>query len=145
LTPNGNVGHATASQMPALLSLVLLTATQTATAPIEGLWKNPIGSAVIAIAPCGKTLCGRVVWASARGQREVAKTTRNVVGTVVLTDLRPKGQAWTGKLFIPDDNIHVAAKLELAGNEELKLTGCGLLGLICRTQIWTRSNDVPAR
>ena len=36
--------------------------------PITGLWKNPIGSAVIAINPCGQPLCGTVVWASERGQ-----------------------------------------------------------------------------
>ena len=130
--------------MPELLSLLILVAAQASPAPIEGYWKNPIGSAVIAISPCRNALCGRVVWASARGQREVAKTTSNVVGTVVLTDLRPKGQAWTGRLFIPDDNIHVAARLELAGNDALKLTGCGLLGLICRTQIWTRSKEPPS-
>jgi len=131
--------------MPIIFSLLMLTAAQPEPAPIEGLWKNPIGSAVIVISPCGDALCGRVVWASARGQREAAKTTKNVVGTVVLTNLRQKRQAWTGKLFIPDDNIHVAAKLELEGNNALKLTGCGLLGLICRTQIWTRVRDLPGR
>ncbi len=127
--------------MSKLLSLLMLMSAQAAPASIEGPWKNPIGSAVIAISPCGDALCGRVVWASARGQQEVAKTTSNIVGTIVLTDLQPKGRGWIGKLFIPDDNIHVSAKLQLLGNETLKLTGCGLLGLICRTQIWTRSKD----
>lgn len=28
-----------------------------ATTPVEGYWKNPIGSAIIQIAPCGDTLC----------------------------------------------------------------------------------------
>jgi uncharacterized protein (DUF2147 family) len=119
--------------------LLALTAAQTPSrAPIEGLWKNPVGSAIIAITPCASALCGKVVWASARGQREVAKTTSNVVGTTVLTDLFPKGSRWTGSLFIPDDNIHVSAKLQLVGNRQLKLTGCAFAGLFCRTQIWSR-------
>jgi uncharacterized protein (DUF2147 family) len=124
----------------ALASLFALTAAQAPTrAPVEGYWKNPIGSAIIAIAPCGNLLCGKVVWASARGQREVAKTTSNVVGTTVLTHLAPKGSHWSGNLYIPDDNIHVSAKLQpINAGRQLKLTGCGLMGIICRTQVWTR-------
>ena len=129
--------------LPILLALAAAQAPSAA--PVEGLWKNPIGSAIIAIAPCGNVLCGKVVWASKRGQREVANTTSHVVGTTVLTDLRPKGRGWAGKLFIPDDNIHVAAKLQLAGPRELKLTGCAVIGLFCRSQIWTRADEpVPA-
>src|SRR6185312_2746497 len=122
--------------MPSLVPLILALAAVQSTqrAPIEGLWKNPIGSAIIAVAPCGNVLCGKVVWASERGQREVARTTSNVVGTTVLTDVKPKGNVWTGKLFIPDDNIHVSAKLQLLSTTQLKLTGCGLAGLICRSQ-----------
>ena len=133
--------------MPATTPLILaLAAAQPAQhAPIEGLWKNPIGSAIISVAPCGDALCGKVVWASARGQREVAKTTSHVVGTTVLTNVKPKGKGWAGKLFIPDDNIHVSARLQLLSATQLKLTGCGLAGLICRTQIWTRTEEpLPA-
>jgi uncharacterized protein (DUF2147 family) len=128
---------------PAPISIVFLalTAAQPMPAPITGLWKNPIGSAIIAIAPCGTAYCGTVVWASARGQREVAKTTANVVGTTVLTGLRPTDGRWTGNLFIPDDNIHVTARLRLLDHRRLELTGCALLRLICRTQLWTRSEE----
>jgi uncharacterized protein (DUF2147 family) len=123
----------------AILALLALTAARSPS-PIEGYWKNPIGSAIIAIAPCGEALCGKVVWASARGKREVAKNTANVVGTTVLTGLHERGKRWTGSLYIPDDNIHVAARLQLLNSRQLKLTGCGLMGLICRTQIWTRTD-----
>lgn len=110
-------------------------------AAIEGLWKNPIGSAIIAIAPCGNHLCGKVVWASARGKREASTSTPNVVGTTVLTGVRPSGKRWTGTLFIPDDNIHVSARLQLINSRELKLTGCVLAGLFCRAQVWTRTDE----
>ena len=129
--------------MPIIASLILAFAAAQPTqhAPIEGLWKNPIGSAIIAVAPCGNALCGKVVWASARGQREVAKTTSNVVGTTVLTELKPKGKGWAGKLFVPDDNIHVSARLQLLSATQLKLTGCALAGVICRSQVWTRTEE----
>ena len=126
----------------ATVSLAALAA-QAAPTPVEGYWKNPIGSAIIAIAPCGSALCGKVVWASSRGQREVARNAPHVVGTTVLTALKPKDGGWTGKLYIPDDNIHVSARLQLIGARELKLTGCGLMGLICRAQLWTRVDQLP--
>lgn len=110
-------------------------------ASVEGLWRNPIGSAIIAVAPCGDALCGKVVWTSPRGQREVAKTTPRVVGTTVLTDVRPTAKGWSGKLFIPDDNIHVSASLHLLDDRKLRLTGCAVFGLICRSQIWTRTQE----
>jgi uncharacterized protein (DUF2147 family) len=133
---------ATAAPLSILFALM---AQPTSHAPIEGFWKNPIGSAIISVAPCGNALCGKVVWASARGQREVARTTSHVVGTTVLTNVKPKGTGWAGRLFIPDDNIHVSAKLQLLSATQLKLTGCGLAGLICRSQIWTRTGEpLPA-
>ena len=126
--------------------LAVTASAPAAAAPIEGNWKNPIGSAIIAIAPCGKFLCGKVVWASERGQREVAKNTSNVVGMTVLTGLKPTRGHWSGSLYIPDDNIHVSARLQPLGDRQLKLTGCGLLGLICRTQIWSRfDGPLPAK
>lgn len=126
---------------PFLPMLALAAAQPALHAPIEGLWKNPIGSAIIAVAPCGDAFCGKVVWASPRGEREVAAHTAHIVGTVVLTAVRPKAHGWAGKLYIPDDNIHVSAKLQLLNPGQLKLTGCGLAGLICRSQVWTRTQE----
>jgi uncharacterized protein (DUF2147 family) len=129
-----------------LLAALTAAVPLRAAAPIEGYWRNPIGSAIIAIAPCGDALCGKVAWASARGRREVARNTSNVVGTIVLTGLRETHGRWTGSLYVPDDNIHVSAKLDLAGSRQLKLTGCAFMGLICRTQVWTRvDGPLPER
>lgn len=127
------------TRLPILLAIS--AAYHSPRSSVEGLWKNPIGSAIIAVSPCGDALCGKIVWASPRGQREVAKTTPRVVGTTVLTDVRPTAKGWSGKLFIPDDNIHVSASLQLLDDRHLKLTGCALFGLICRSQIWTRTEE----
>lgn len=127
---------------PVLAAAALTAVPAHAAEPVEGLWKNPIGSAIIRVAPCGSLLCGTVVWASSRGKAEVAKNTSHVVGTTVLTGVkRTAPNRWTGHLYIPDDNIHVSAKLQLESDNHLKLTGCGLVGLICRTQIWTRVDE----
>ena len=111
--------------------------------PIEGLWRNPSGTAIIEIAPCGALFCGKVVWASERGQREAAKGAPQIVGTTVLTGLKSVQDNWTGTLFIPDDDIHVSATLKMVGNRQLKLTGCAFIGLFCRSQIWSRADTLP--
>jgi len=130
------------SFLPALFLSAVSAVPAAAAQPVEGLWRNPIGSAIIRVATCGNLLCGTVVWASARGRAEVAKNTLHVVGTTVLTGVkRTAPNRWTGHLYIPDDNIHVSARLELKNSRDLKLTGCGLVGLICRTQIWTRVDE----
>ncbi len=114
-----------------------------AQSPVEGLWRNPSGTAIIAIAPCGKALCGKVAWASERGQREVVAHAPKVVGTTVLTNLRQRGDRWAGTLYIPDDNITVSARLQVLGARQLKLTGCAVMGLFCRSQVWNRIDRLP--
>ena len=89
-------------------------------------------------------LCGKVAWASARGRREVSKNAPNVVGTTVLTGVHPDRGHWAGSLYIPDDDIHVAANLQPLGGRQMKLTGCAILGIFCRTQVWTRVDGVPS-
>ncbi len=131
--------------MPAIATLALLLlahAQSSAPSELEGLWRNPIGSAIIRVAPCGQALCGTVVWASERGKREASTSTSHVVGTTVQTGVRPvSDNRWSGELFIPDDNVHVGARLQLLGRNRLKLTGCAVLGLFCRSQIWTRTDE----
>lgn len=126
--------------MPAPVALAAMIALASAPASaIEGYWKNPVGSAIIRVAECGPQLCGTVVWASERGKREVAANTSTIVGTTVLTDVKAMSRnSWKATLFIPDDNMHVGAKLQLIGERKLKLTGCAFVGLLCRSQIWNR-------
>jgi uncharacterized protein (DUF2147 family) len=125
------------------LGALLMSVPAPAQSPIEGLWRNPSGTAIIAIAPCGAVLCGKVVWASERGQREVAAHAPKVVGTTVLTNVKPRGGRWSGTLYIPDDNITVSARLQSLGPRQLKLTGC-IIGIFCRSQVWARVDRLPA-
>lgn len=125
------------------LSALSMSVPAAAQAPVTGLWRNPSGTAIISIAPCGAALCGKVVWASERGQREVAAHAPKVVGTTVLTNLRPRGDRWAGTLYIPDDNITVSARLQALGPRQLKLTGCAVMGIFCRSQVWSRVDRLP--
>lgn len=121
-------------------ALLLALAAQAPAAPsIEGMWKSPAGNSIILIAPCGDRLCGTVAWASEKAKKDSAKAAPQLVGTQLLTGLRPdrKGR-WHGKLFIPDRNMRVTAKIERVGDARLKVSGCVFGKSLCKSQLWSR-------
>jgi uncharacterized protein (DUF2147 family) len=131
-------------RVSAILPLLGLSAAADA-AVIEGRWTNPSRSVVLDIAPCGGTLCGTVAWASQQAQQDARRGTPQLVGTQLLTAMKPKGAIWQGRLFIPDENMRVTAKLQLVGDEQLKVSGCAMAGTICRSQLWNRADGpLPA-
>ena len=113
---------------------------QASDASIEGRWRSPGGNSIIDIAPCGSALCGTVAWASDRAKEDARKGgTPELVGAQLLTSLREKRAGrWEGKLFIPDLDKRSNAKLELNGPDQLKVSGCLIGKILCKSQIWSR-------
>ena len=123
--------------MPAT-TIALLLAAQAAAAPIEGHWRSPGGNSIINVAPCGNEWCGTVAWASARAKKDAAKATSELVGTQLLTDVKASGDdRWIGRLYIPDKNMRVTAKIEVAPAGQLKVSGCLAGKSLCKSQLWT--------
>lgn len=122
-----------------MLALLLLAADAAA---IEGRWTNPSGSVTVAIAPCGGFWCGTVVAASDKAKADAAKGgTPTLVGTRLMTDFTAAGDGqWRGRLFVPDLNFRARASLTLEGPATLKVRGCSVRGLLCKSQRWTRTN-----
>ena len=101
-------------------------------------WRSPGGNSIIDIAPCGSALCGTVAWASEKAKEDARKATEQLIGTQLLTGLHEKKPGrWQGKLFIPDKNMRVTAKLQLVGSEQLKVSGCAA-AVLCSSQVWSR-------
>lgn len=129
-----------------MTGLILLLAAQAAEpTSIEGMWRSPGGNSIIAIALCGgAALCGTVAWASERAKKASSKTTDQLVGMQLLTNLQQgKDGRWRGRLFIPDKNMRVTAKIELVSDEQLKVSGCLAGKALCRADVWTRTTDPP--
>lgn len=119
-----------------LLSALALLAPE---ASIEGRWRSPGGNSIIDIAPCGSELCGTVAWASEKAKADARKATGQLVGTQILTQLEErKPGRWQGRLYIPDKNMRVTAKIELTSPQQLKVSGCVV---ICRSETWNRFGD----
>jgi uncharacterized protein (DUF2147 family) len=136
--------------MPAILATLALLAAAAAQASseasIQGRWKSPGGNSIIEIAPCGSDMCGTVAWASASAKKASAKATDQLVGTQLLTGLeQDKDGRWLGKLFIPDKNMRVTAKLQLVGPAQLKVSGCAAGRALCKSALWNRlDGPLPA-
>jgi uncharacterized protein (DUF2147 family) len=123
--------------------LVLAAAQAGSPASIEGRWVNPDRSVIIDIAPCSQNLCGTVQWASAKAQQDAREHAPHLIGTQLLTDLKPNGAIWEGKLFVADRNLHVEGRIQPESADALKVSGCEIG--ICKSQVWTRAEGpLPA-
>jgi uncharacterized protein (DUF2147 family) len=122
------------------MALMMALAVQTA-APdtsIDGTWRSPGGNSIIKIAACGAGPCGTVAWATDKAKKDASKTTAQLVGTQLLTDLQQrKDGSWLGKLFIPDRKMHVTAKVQRVGQNQLKVSGCAAGKALCKSDVWT--------
>jgi uncharacterized protein (DUF2147 family) len=129
-----------------LAATVAAAQAPSSTASIEGRWRSPGGNSIVAIAPCGPNLCGTVEWASPKAKQDARKTTAELVGTRLLTGLEEREAGrWQGKLFIPDKNMRVTAKLQLIGEQQLRVSGCLAGKSLCKSQTWTRTAEgLPA-
>ena len=136
--------------MPATLATLALLAAAAVQGPsdgsIQGRWKSPGGNSIIDIAPCGSDMCGTVAWASASAKQASAKVTDQLVGTQLLTGLQQdKDGRWVGKLFIPDKNMRVTAKIQLVSAQQLKVSGCAAGRALCKSALWNRlDGPLPA-
>ena len=131
-----------------LIAAALIATPAIAASSLEGQWTNPGRSVTVRIAPCGRSLCGRVVSASssAKGKAAAAGTPR-LIGTELMSGLVPIGEgAWRGQFFVPDRNLRADGELHLLGPRTIKIEGCAVPGILCKSQQWTRvAGPRPAR
>jgi uncharacterized protein (DUF2147 family) len=109
----------------------------------QGQWRNPQGSVIVSIAPCGEALCGVVDWASESAKADARRGgTEQLIGTEVFSQFSTKARGrWRGKLFVPDLNKRPKAEMRLLGPDQLKVTVCGAARLVCKSQVWVRTDQ----
>ena len=114
---------------------------------IAGNWLTEDNRAVIAIAPCGSNICGRIARILVdveEGQRDVNNPDPNlrdrpIEGVRVLTGFRRDGGQYRhGQVYDPENGRSYNARLRLNRDGSLRVTGCVLGGIICQSQTWTR-------
>ena len=124
------------------MMLALLAMIATDPASIEGRWKNPSGRVIVAIEACGEAYCGTVISAADSAQADARRGgTETLVGTQLMTGFKSAGTGkWRGRLFVPDLNHRSKAELRMLGDGQLKVTGCAVGRMLCKSQVWTRAD-----
>jgi uncharacterized protein (DUF2147 family) len=106
---------------------------------LEGKWTNPKRSVIVNVSRCGEAYCGTVSWASDKNKAKVSENGRELIGTRILSDLRPAGNGlYKGRAFEPKRNIRGSATVRQVGPNTMVVKGCAVLGMLCREQRWTR-------
>jgi uncharacterized protein (DUF2147 family) len=121
----------------AALIAVLAAGTAEARSPIEGRWMK--GKLQIDIKPCGRTLCGTVVKASAKQQARAERGSgTDLIGATLIKDIRPAGpRNYRARVFVPDRNMHATGKIRQLSPDRLKVSGC-VMAIVCKSTSWTR-------
>ena len=120
------------------LAWLAALALQGADSSIDGTWRSPGGNSIIKVGACGGSECGTVVWATDSAKKDSSKATDQLVGTQLLTGLeQDRKGVWHGKLFIPDKNMRVTAKIQRVAADRLKVSGCAAGKALCKAAIWT--------
>ena len=130
----------------ALMALAVPAGATSAPVPRpDGLWLNPHNSVAVRAGPCGANLCGWIVWANQEAQADAKEEGAvTLVGTELLRNYHlDGGSTWIGTVFVPDMGRSFASKIDLIGADRIKVSGCILGGLICKSQVWTRIERVP--
>ena len=116
--------------------------------PITGRWITEDRDAVITIAPCGASLCGKIskfLVAPPQGvdQRDINNPDpqlrqRRLLDTPILSNLREDGDSWKGEIYDPKRGRSFRSVVRRAGPGTLEVKGCA--GPFCQTQTWRRAN-----
>lgn len=103
---------------------------------VHGTWKteaNDAGAYLhVKIVDCGAKICGEIV-------KNVNGKKQEIVGRQIITNMVADGEnRWDdGDIWKPDTDETYDSEMTLEG-DVLKVSGCVLGGLLCRTQDWTR-------
>lgn len=113
--------------------------------PVEGMWINPHGSVAVRTGACRGGLCGWIVWASDAAKADARDAGIDpLIGTELLQDYRAAGDRhWAGTVFVPDLGRRFASTIEPVGAGALKVRGCVIGNVFCKSQIWRRIDRVP--
>lgn len=113
--------------------------------PVTGLWINPYHSVAVRNHFCGNALCGQVVWASPDAQADAHESgVSNLIGLDLLQNYHAHSPGtWKGVALVPDMGRKFSSQIEVLSPSRIRISGCILHGLICKSQVWTRIGELP--
>lgn len=120
-----------------LIAACCLTKLALAGEPFIGKWnteKSDEGAwLTVELQACGDKLCGTIV--DAHNVKDAS-----IIGTEMIKDMQQRSETsyGKGKIYAPDTKKWYKSNMKLEAEGKLTVAGC-VLGVICRTQLWTRA------
>ena len=145
------------SAFAAALYCVPLITAASAAPPESGLWYDDTGRGAVKIAPCGKKLCGHIVWLQnpvgsngkpLRDKYNPQPEMRNrlICGIQVLGNLAPQSNGKWGQGWVYDPKVgkSYSVEISLASMDKLAVYGYAGVKLFGKTLYWKRApGDLP--
>ncbi len=111
------------------------------------------GKATVRMSDCGGALCGTIVALkdpvdpatgmpkTDKNNVDVSKRSRPMIGVEIVLGMKPAATSnqWTGRLYNAEDGKTYSGTLTLQNANTIKLQGCILSGIICKSSLWTRA------
>jgi uncharacterized protein (DUF2147 family) len=118
-----------------------------------GTWLTEEGKATIRFADCGGALCGTIVALKEpndpqtgqpkldKNNGDAGKRGRPIIGVQIVIGLKPDGaNKWSGQVYNPEDGKTYTGGITLPNATTIKVQGCILGGVICKTNTWTKGS-----
>jgi uncharacterized protein (DUF2147 family) len=118
-----------------------------------GTWATENGRSRVKIEACGGAVCGSMVWLKEpndpetgkpkldKNNTDAAKRSRPLIGVPIVLDMKPSGaDKWSGQVYNAEDGKTYSGSITERDAKTIRLEGCALGGLICKSQTWTRVN-----
>jgi uncharacterized protein (DUF2147 family) len=109
-----------------------------------GTWKDTETGAITQIYACTGGVCVKVVTPSKGRETDVnnpdpALKGRPIAGVVIMSGAEKSGgDRWKGQLYNGEDGNTYTGYIIVNNKDEVKLEGCVLAGIICKSRIWKR-------
>ena len=134
--------------MSLLIIGALLAGASATPDTVVGRWKTETRNAIVEIARCGPSICGKILTSDAlranpsmkdANNANTALRNRPIQGMQMLSGFKPdKDGVWSiGQVYNAEDVKNYSGKITPVGANQLKLRGCVFYPL-CKTQTWTR-------
>jgi uncharacterized protein (DUF2147 family) len=110
-----------------------------------GKWKDTESGGITEISSCGGGVCIKIVTPS-KGRETDGNNPdpklkgRSMAGVTIMTGAAKDGpDRWKGQLYNSEDGKTYSGWVIVTGKDEVKLEGCVLAGIICKTRVWRRT------
>lgn len=114
-----------------------------------GRWKTETRNGIVEVAPCGASICGRLVGSDGlkanpnlldSENSDPKLRTRKLLGVQLLGGFTRTADAWTGGwVYKADDGKTYKGTVTPIDADHLQVKGC-IVWPLCKSQTWTRVN-----